>query len=126
MKIMAKNVEKMMCELEEVVQESENDSGEQKLLSGENWIGPDGTESGPDVPEDWYITYNGPAPIVQDIYEENYGVDRGDGAIPIEFYIRKWGVPDGYGATDYEKQFKQSSTGSEKSSVYSPDVSILD
>jgi len=126
LKIMTGNVEKMKRELEGIVQESENDSGEQKLLSGENWIGPDGTESGPDVPEDWYITYNGPAPIVEDIYGENYGVDRGDGTVPIDYYIKKWGVPDGYGATDYEKQFKQSSTGSGKSSVYSPDVSILD
>ena len=29
-------------------------------------------------------------PIVEDIYEPNYGVDRGNGAIPIEFYINKW------------------------------------
>ena len=28
-----------------------------------NWMGPDGTESGPGVPEDWYLSYDGPAPI---------------------------------------------------------------
>ena len=76
---------------------------DEKHSSGENWIGPDGTESGPDVPEDWYLTYEGPMPIVEDIYEQNYGVDRGNGAIPIEFYINKWGIPDGFGKSDYER-----------------------
>ena len=76
---------------------------DEKHSSGENWIGPDGTESGPDVPEEWYLTYEGPMPIVEDIYEQNYGVDRGNGAIPIEFYINKWGIPDGFGKTDYER-----------------------
>ena len=33
-------------------------------ISGENWIGPDGVETGPGVPEDWYLTYDGPAPVV--------------------------------------------------------------
>lgn len=74
-----------------------------KYSSGENWIGPDGTESGPGVPENWYLTYEGPMPIVEDIYEPNYGVDRGNGAIPIEFYINKWGIPDGFGKTEYER-----------------------
>ena len=72
--------------------------------SGENWIGPDDTESGPGVAENWYLSYDGPAPIVEDIYDENYGVDRGNGAVPIEFYIKKWGIPDGFGKTDYEKE----------------------
>ena len=76
---------------------------DENYLSGENWIGPDGVESGPDVPENWYLSYDGPAPIVEDIYEKNYGVDRGNGAIPIDFYINKWGIPDGFGKTDYEK-----------------------
>ena len=71
--------------------------------SGENWIGPDGVESGPGVSENWYLSYDGPAPVVEDIYEKNYGVERGNGAIPIEFYINKWGIPDGFGNTDYEK-----------------------
>ena len=102
-KIIANSLDSASQNIENSSQESENDSGEQKLLSGENWIGPDGTESGPDVPEDWYITYNGPAPIVQDIYGENYGVDRGDGAVPIDYYIKKWGVPEGFGKTDHEK-----------------------
>ena len=64
--------------------------------SGNNWMGPDGTESGPDVPEDWYLSYGGPAPVVEDIYDENYAVDRGNGAIPIQFYVKKWGVPEGF------------------------------
>ena len=34
--------------------------------------------------------------VVEDIYEPNYGVDRGNGAIPIEFYVKKWGVPEGF------------------------------
>jgi len=70
----------------------------------ENWIGPDGIESGPNVPENWYLSYDGPAPLVEEIYGENYGVDRGNGAIPIDFYINKWGFPDGFGKTDYEKE----------------------
>ncbi len=78
-------------------------NADEKHSSGENWIGPDGTESGPGVPENWYLTYEGPMPIVEDIYEPNYGVDRGNGAIPIEFYINKWGIPDGFGNTDYER-----------------------
>ena len=61
-----------------------------------NWMGPDGTESGPDVPEDWYLSYGGPAPVVEDIYDENYAVDRGNGAIPIQFYVKKWGIPKGF------------------------------
>ena len=69
----------------------------------ENWIGPDDTESGPGVAENWYLSYDGPAPIVEDIYDENYGVDRGNGAVPIEFYINKWGIPNGFGKTDFEK-----------------------
>ena len=76
---------------------------DENYSSGKNWVGPDGTESGPSVTENWYLSYDGPAPIVEDIYEENYGVDRGDGAVPIEFYIKKWGIPDGFGKTDYEK-----------------------
>ena len=64
--------------------------------SENNWIGPDGTESGPDVPDDWYLSYGGPAPIVEDIYDENYAVDRGNGAIPIQFYVKKWGIPKGF------------------------------
>ena len=61
----------------------------------EKRIGADGTETGPDVAEDWYLTYDGAAPIVEDIYEKNYGVDRGNGAIPIDFYVKKWGIPEG-------------------------------
>ena len=67
-----------------------------------NWIGPDGTESGPGVAEDWYMRYDGPAPIVEDIYEENYAVDRGNGVVPIDFYIKKWGIPEGFGNTGHE------------------------
>jgi len=62
----------------------------------ENWMGADGTESGPDVPEDWYLSYGGPAPVVEDIYEQNYSVGRGNGAIPIQFYVKKWGIPKGF------------------------------
>ena len=40
-----------------------NSDGEHDPISKNNWIGPDGTESGPDVPEDWYLTYDGPAPM---------------------------------------------------------------
>jgi len=72
-------------------------------FSKNNWIGPDGTESGPGVPEDWYLTYDGPAPIVEAIYDENYVVDRGNGTVPVDFYIKKWGVPEGFGNTDHEK-----------------------
>ena len=82
---------------------SEKDKDE-NYLSGGNWIGPDGVESGPNVPEDWYLSYDGPAPIVEEIYEKNYAVDRGSGAIPIDFYIKKWGIPEGFGNTDYERQ----------------------
>ena len=57
------------------IKKSENNNGNQESVSKNNWIGPDGIESGPDVPEDWYLTYNGPAPIVEEIYEENYAVD---------------------------------------------------
>ena len=71
----------------------DQDQGEHALAPG-NWIGPDGTESGPNVPEDWYLTYDGPAPIVEGVYEENYAVDRGSGAIPVDFYINKWGLPE--------------------------------
>ena len=76
---------------------------DQEPVSKNNWIGPDGTESGPDVPEDWYLTYDGPAPAVEDVYDENYVVDRGNGTVPVDFYIKKWGVPEGFGDTDYEK-----------------------
>jgi len=34
-------------------------------LSEGNWLGPDGIETGPNVPENWYLTYDGPAPIVE-------------------------------------------------------------
>ena len=82
---------------------AENNEGTKRSFSKNNWIGPDGTESGPDVPEDWYLTYDGPAPIVEDIYDENYVVDRGNGTVPVDFYIKKWGVPEGFGNTDHEK-----------------------
>ncbi len=72
--------------------------------SNNNWMGPDGTESGPDVAEDWYLSYEGTAPVVEAIYDQNYGVDRGNGAIPIEFYLKKWGIPEGFGTTDAEKK----------------------
>ena len=75
---------------------------DENYSSGKNWIGPDGTESGPSIPENWYLSYEGQAPIVEDIYGDNYAVDRGNGAIPIHFYIKKWGLPDGFGKTDYE------------------------
>ena len=84
-------------------EEAENNNGNQESVSKNNWIGPDGTESGPGVPEDWYLTYDGPAPIVEEIYDENYAVDRGNGTVPIDFYIKTWGVPEGFGKTDYEK-----------------------
>ena len=78
------------------MEKSDTNEAKDKTLSGENWMGPDGTESGPDVPEDWYLSYEGPAPVVDDIYGENYGVDRGNGVIPIQFYVKKWGVPKGF------------------------------
>lgn len=81
---------------------AENNTDE-KHSSGENWVGLDGTERGPGIPENWYLKYEGPMSIVEDIYEPNYGVDRGNGAIPIEFYINKWEIPDGFGNTDYER-----------------------
>ena len=67
-----------------------------KNMEKQNVKGADNTETGPDVPEDWYLNYEGPAPIVEDIYEQNYGVDRGNGAIPIDFYVKKWGIPKGF------------------------------
>ncbi len=87
----------------EMREESKNNNGKKESVSKNNWIGPDGTESGPGVPEDWYLTYDGPAPIVEDIYDENYVVDRGNGTVPVNFYIKKWGVPEGFGKTDHEK-----------------------
>ena len=87
----------------EIREKSENNNGNQEPVPKGNWIGPDGTESGPGVSENWYLTYDGPAPIVEDVYDENYVVDRGNGTIPVDFYIKKWGVPDGFGNTDYEK-----------------------
>ena len=65
-------------------------------MEKQNVKGADNTETGPDVPEDWYLNYEGPAPVVEGIYEQNYGVDRGNGAIPIDFYVKKWGVPKGF------------------------------
>ena len=67
-----------------------------KNMEKQNVKGADNTETGPDVPEDWYLNYEGPAPVVEGIYEQNYGVDIGNGAIPIEFYVKKWGVPKGF------------------------------
>ncbi len=87
-----------------------NTNGDQDPISKNNWIGPDGTESGPDVPEDWYLTYDGPAPVVEEIYDENYAVDRGNGTIPIDFYIKTWGVPAGFGKTDHEKKWSMDQT----------------
>jgi len=85
------------------IKEPKDNNGNHETASIDNRTGPDGTESGPDVPEDWYLTYDGPAPIVEGIYDQNYGVDRGNGAVPVEFYIKKWGVPEGFGKTDHEK-----------------------
>ena len=65
-------------------------------MEKQNVKGADNTETGPDVPEDWYLNYEGPAPVVEGIYEQNYGVDRGNGAIPIDFYVKKWGIPKGF------------------------------
>ena len=59
--------------------------------------------AGSRAPADWYVSYDGPAPKVEDIIGENYVVGIGDGIIPIKFYIDTWGVPDGYGDTDQEK-----------------------
>ena len=70
-------------------------------FSKNNWIGPDGTESGPGVLK-IDLTYDGPAPIVEDIYDENYVVDRGM-APYLYNSTSKWGVPQGFGNTDYEK-----------------------
>lgn len=82
----------------------ENEENETKEShSKDNWVGPDGTESGPGVSEDWYLTYDGPAPKVEAVYEDNYAVDRGNGAIPVDFYNKKWGVPEGYGSAEQEK-----------------------
>ncbi len=82
----------------------ENEEHETKEShSKDNWVGPDGTESGPGVPEDWYLTYDGPAPKVEAVYEDNYAVDRGNGAIPVDFYNNKWGVPEGYGSAEQQK-----------------------
>ena len=47
--------------------------------------------------------YDGPAPILEDVYDENYVVDRGNGAVLVDFYIKKWGIPAGFGKTDYER-----------------------
>jgi len=87
-----------------------NSDGDHDPISKNNWIGPDGTESGPGVPEDWYLTYDGPAPIVEDIYDENYVVDRGNGTVPVNFYIKKWGIPEGFGKTDHEKKWSMDQT----------------
>lgn len=80
-----------------------NAADESESLGKGNWVGPDGTESGPSVAEDWYLRYDGPAPIVESIAEGNYAVDRGNGAVPIDFYIEKWGIPEGFGKTSNEK-----------------------
>ena len=87
----------------EAREKSENNNGKQESVPKYNLVGPNWTESGPGVSGDWYLTYDGPAPIVEDVYDENYVVDRGNGTIPVDFYIKKWGVPDGFGNTDYEK-----------------------
>ena len=87
-----------------------NSDGDKEPSSKNNWIGPDGVESGPDVPEDWYLTYDGPAPVVEDVYDENYVVDRGNGTVPVDFYIKKWGVPEGFGETDHEKKWSMDQT----------------
>ena len=98
------------------MEKSDTNEAKDKTLSGENWMGPDGTESGPDVPEDWYLSYGGPAPVVDDIYGENYGVDRGNGVMPIQFYVKKWGIPKGFEekteeAKDKNEPEKLSSSG---------------
>ena len=98
------------------MEKSDTNEAKDRNLSGENWMGPDGTESGPDVPEDWYLSYGGPAPVVDDIYGENYGVDRGNGVMPIQFYVKKWGIPKGFEekteeAKDKNEPEKLSSSG---------------
>ena len=98
------------------MEEPDTNEAKDKNLLGENWMGPDGTESGPDVPEDWYLSYGGPAPVVDDIYGENYGVDRGNGVMPIQFYVKKWGIPKGFEekteeAKDKNEPEKLSSSG---------------
>ena len=103
------------------MEESDTNEAKDKTLSGENWMGPDGTESGPDVPEDWYLSYGGPAPVVYDIYGENYGVDRGNGIMPIQFYVKKWGIPKGFEekteeAKDKNEPEKQSNEPEKQSS----------
>ena len=103
------------------MEESDTNEAKDKTLSGENWMGPDGTESGPDVPEDWYLSYGGPAPVVDDIYGENYGVDRGNGAIPIQFYVKKWGIPKGF-----EEKTKEAKEAKEAKDKNEPEkLSIL-
>tara|TARA_B100000965_G_scaffold217201_1_gene181818 strand:+ start:363 stop:683 length:321 start_codon:yes stop_codon:yes gene_type:complete len=88
---------------ESKINKTVNNNGNHESISKNNWIEPDGTESCPDVPEDWYLTYDGPAPVVEDIYDENYAVYRGNGTVPVDFYIKKWGVPEGFGNTNHEK-----------------------
>ena len=83
--------------------EGKGEEGHRKPHSKDVWVGPDGTESGPGVPEDWYLTYDGPAPKVEAVHEDNYGVDRGNGAIPVDFYVNKWGIPEGFGPTNQEE-----------------------
>ena len=85
------------------IRRGEANDANQGTVFMDNRIGPDGTASGPGVPKDWYLTYDGPAPVVEGIYDQNYAVDRGNGAVPVEFYIKKWGVPEGYGETYQEK-----------------------
>ena len=99
------------------MEESDTNEAKDKTLSGENWMGPDGTESGPDVPEDWYLSYGGPAPVVDDIYGENYGVDRGNGAIPIQFYVKKWGIPKGFEEKTKEAKEAKDKNEPEKLSI---------
>ena len=99
------------------MEESDTNEAKDKNLSGENWMGPDGTESGPDVPEDWYLSYGGPAPVVEDICEENYQVDRGNGAIPIQFYVKKWGVPKGFEEKTKEAKEAKDKNEPEKLSI---------
>jgi len=65
----------------------------EKIISKNNWMGAYGVETGPDVSENWYLTYNGPAPPVSEVHGKNYGVNIGNGVIPIRFYDEKWGVP---------------------------------
>ena len=46
-------------------------NGNQESISKNNWIGPDGIEAGPDVPEDWYLTYLHHLEQVQVNYSHN-------------------------------------------------------